>query len=219
MSWSSGRSSGEISKSYCPSTRFDIHPSSAPTSAPANARAAGASGPVNFWPKRSVIGRKRRWNDATLAATQSWRVATRARAGPASDRRPVACATSSSASAVNSSKSGWSECAWYEVANSSLPASFPATRTAIDQSTGSSKAKFFRASLLTSPVTSFCEATASMRFWTPVMCAPASAAMALVGQDLHVVADKRGDGAADGQQYEKPCKPVVPDSCGKNHGA
>ena len=53
-----------------------------------------------------MSGRSSRWNEATLARTQPARSVTRARAGPASERRPVAAATSSSASAVSSAKSG-----------------------------------------------------------------------------------------------------------------
>ena len=44
---------------------------------------------------------------ATFTATQSLRPITRARAGPAGDRNPVAVATSSSAWAVSSSNSAW----------------------------------------------------------------------------------------------------------------
>ena len=72
-------------------------------------------------PSLSVSGRSSRWNDATLARTQPARSVTRARAGPASERRPVSAATSSSASAVSSAKSGSSESAWYEPANGSRP--------------------------------------------------------------------------------------------------
>ena len=43
-----------------------------------------------------------------LALTHPGRSVTRARAGPAADRRPVSASTSASACAVNSSKSGWS---------------------------------------------------------------------------------------------------------------
>ena len=43
--------------------------------------------------------------------------------------------------------------------------------------------------------------------------------MTLVREDLHVVADQRGNGAAHGKQDEKPCEPVVPNSRGKNHAA
>ena len=91
-------------------TRVDIQPSITPTSAPAMPRATGASGPEAILsPKRSVSGRSRRWNEAMLARTQSGRSVTRARAGPARERRPVASPTSCSASAVSSAKSGPSE--------------------------------------------------------------------------------------------------------------
>ena len=44
-----------------------------------------------------MIGRSSRWNDATLAPIQPARSVTRARAGPASDTRPVSAVTSASA--------------------------------------------------------------------------------------------------------------------------
>ena len=74
---------------------------------PARARLAGASGLVaRRDPNRSVMGLSSRWNEATLARTHPALSVTRARAGPLSERSPVAPATRSSAWAVSSSKSG-----------------------------------------------------------------------------------------------------------------
>ncbi len=99
-----------MSRSYWPSTRVDIQPSIMPTSAPANFWASGESGlAARRGPSLSMMGRSSRWNDATLAPTHPARSVTRARAGPASDTRPVSAVTSSSAWAVSSTKSGSSE--------------------------------------------------------------------------------------------------------------
>ena len=99
-----------ISRSYWPSTRVDIQPSIMPTSAPANFWASGDSGLASRrGPSLSMIGRSSRWNEATLAPIQPARLVTRARAGPASDTRPVSAVTSASACAVSSAKSGSSE--------------------------------------------------------------------------------------------------------------
>ena len=54
---------------------------------------ASGDGPAEPWsPSLSVSGRSSRGNDAMLARTQPARSVTRARAGPASERRPVASA-------------------------------------------------------------------------------------------------------------------------------
>ena len=89
---------------------MDIQPSIMPTSAPANFLASGESGLASIrLLSLSMIGRRRRWNDATLAPIQPARSVTRARAGPARETRPVSAATSASAWAVSSAKSGASE--------------------------------------------------------------------------------------------------------------
>ncbi len=77
---------------------------------PVTRRLIGASGlaPIRG-SSLAVSGASILWNDATFARTHPARSVTRARAGPASDRSPVAWPTSSSAWAVSSSKSGWSE--------------------------------------------------------------------------------------------------------------
>ncbi len=100
-----------ISRSYWPSTRVDIHPSSTPISTPA-ARRVNAPGTArqplrssnrsaSFW----VNGRSSRSKLARLALIQPSRPTTLARAGPPAERSPVAWATSSSASVVSSAKS------------------------------------------------------------------------------------------------------------------
>src|SRR5579871_1511537 len=144
MSWSSGASSSISSRSYWPSTRVDIQPSSIPSCAPATVRATGASGsagrpdcPPSAGRRRSSHGRKSRLNEAMLAAIQPARSVTLALAGPANERRPVSAATSSSASAVRTSKSGCSEAKWYDDARGSRPATRTATRSARSQAIGS----------------------------------------------------------------------------------
>ena len=126
--------------SYCPSTRADIHPRSIPTSTAATRLATAPVTPPVRPSSLSVSGRSRRWNEPTLAVTQPLRSVTRARAGPARLRSPVACATSSSASAVASSKSRCSDWARYDSANGSRPAALTATRRASSQSTGPASA-------------------------------------------------------------------------------
>ena len=102
-----------ISRSYWPSTRVDIQPSTMPTSAPASFWATGDMALASSRElSLSMMGRSRRWKEATLAWIQPARSVTRARAGPASDTRPVSSATSRSASAVSSAKSGSSESEW-----------------------------------------------------------------------------------------------------------
>src|SRR5581483_6368991 len=145
MSWSSGRSSSMSSRSYWPRTRVDIHPSRAPSCAPVTALPTGCTtrptGVEDVFasrdPSRSSTGRRRRRKLTMLAFTQPARSVTRARAGPASERRPVASATSSSARAVSSSKSGAREAEAGLEANRSGPATLAATRAARSQATGS----------------------------------------------------------------------------------
>src|SRR5579871_1908286 len=195
MSWSSGRSSSMRRRSYWPRTRVDIHPRSAPSWAPVTALPTGCttrpSGVAEVLarrsPKRSNTGRRRRRKLAMLASTQPDRVVTRARAGPASERRPVASATSSSATAVSSSKSGPSVAYFGDDANRSRPATLVATLAARSQATGSG----------------------------PPGPAVTSAPPVLRGDDLEQVGHEDADGDQDARHDEHDGQPVVPDDGSK----